>query len=1019
VPEAAASPVFRRPLRLLAGLAGLTVLLGVLVALAPVVAQQPVVSWPQQGRPATSTVLPLAPYRPLEFTATVPCATLQELDDRPRGGDALRTDGSGDQGLSVTVRDGRVAITVSGIELLDQRLPDGPCHYRVLADAGGVRVQRDGRLLAQRPRLLPPPVAELATDAGPQAAAGLAVQLRPDDRYAGRPSALKLALLGAHVLALLATLLLAWRTWRGSDPGPVRPRLSWADAVVVVVSAAWLVLGPLNWDDAWYALMARNAGEAGYIGNYIYMFNAGENPFVASQYLLQAWGSLGGWGLTWLRVLPLLYGLLVWTFLRFTLATALVSGFWGGSPPKPPPRSWVWALLVAHMLWWLPYGMMLRPEPLIAVGTAAVLLLAEIARRRRSLGALALATAVAALSVTVAPTGVVAAAPLVITLPWLLRLLRQRGWAERATVALVAAAAATAVVPVGFADAGLGEVLDATATHRWYYLTLSWYEEISHYNSLLLMGDTGVWGRRAPVILTLAVLALAAIGSGRWAGPTDPLRRLLLRSAITATVALALLSLTPTKWVNHFGAVGPAGTLVLAAALLRSPLPRRSGPTVTVIGVLVIALASGIVYAGPNLWRPYSDWGQPFGNHLLPEDTRYELSLLAPHYGSIFLRNPLVWLVLAGLIAAGLAWWRRRGGSTVLTVDRGLLLAVTGFSVALLLAVFCYAPVRQYPGWTVGLSNLRALAGQPCGLATAVQVLGPSGPQPQPVGAPERSGDFALATAASRPVSPPSAGTPMWHDSVPPARAEQAGEQGALITPWFRLPQSPDSAATHLSVPVAAGTVRGQQVRVQFGTGDPADPRPTRTVELQLPPGAGPSTWHQLPVQLDDSHATAVRILAEDEVTGAGSWLAVTAPSLTSWQPVRTVTRGQPAFADQLSAVLWPCVDQVAISGGIVQPPAVRLITGDGIPGFILHNPYSPEWGGTFVQVQANATYVQLEARIHPSGPPTRAWGQVQRVVYDHPVGRVDVTTRTSLQPGWQREMPVTGEAYSGREFIG
>ncbi len=1003
---------------LLAALAGLTVLLGVLVPLAPVVAQQQVVSWPQQGRPAVSTVLPLAPYRPLEFTATVPCATLRALDDRPRGGDALRTRGSDEQGLTVTVRDGRVAITVSGVALLDQPVPDGPCGYRVMADAGGVRVERDGRLVAERPGVLPPQVAELGTDAGPQAAAGLTVALRPDDRYAGRPSALKLALLVAHGLALLATLLLAWRTWRGSGPGAVRPRPSLADAVVVVVSAAWLVLGPLNWDDAWYALMARNAGEAGYIGNYIYMFNAAENPFVASQYLLQAWGGLGGWGLTWLRVLPLLYGLLVWVLLRCTLHFALVSGDASYNSHPYPPRWSVWALALAHMLWWLPYGMMLRPEPLIAVGLAAVLLLAELARRRRSLGVLALATAVAALSVTVAPTGLVAAAPLVITLPWLLGLLRELGWAERATVVLVAVAAATAVVPVGFADAGLGEVLDATATHRWYYLTLSWYEEISHYDSLLVLGDTGVWGRRAPVILTLAVLALAAIGSGRWAGPADPLRRLLLTSAITATVALALLSLTPTKWVNHFGAVGPAGTLVLTAALLRSPLPRRSGPAVTVIGVLIIALASGIVYAGPNLWRPYSDWGQPFGNHLLPEDTRYELSQLAPHYGPVFLRNPLVWLVLAGLIAAGLTWWRRRGNTTWLTVDRGLLLAVTGFSVALLLAVFCYAPVRQYPGWTVALSNLRTLAGQPCGLATAVQVLGPSGPQPQPVGAADRDGDFVLSTAASRPVSPPSAGIPVWHDAVPAARAERAEEQGTLTTPWFRLP--PDSAATHLSVPVAAGTVRGQQVRVQFGTGDPADPRPVRTEELQLPPGAGPNTWHQLPVHLpEDDRATAVRILASDEVTGAGSWLAVAAPSLTSWQSVRTVTRGQPVFADQLSAVLWPCVDQVAISDGIVAPPAVRLITGDDIPGFILNNPYNPEWGGTFVQVQANATYVQLESRIHPSGPPTRNWGQVQRVVYEHPVGLVDVTERTSLEPGWQREMPVTGEAYSGREYSG
>ncbi|MQA13813.1 MAG: arabinosyltransferase [Pseudonocardiaceae bacterium] len=1012
-------------------LAGVTLVLGVLVALAPVVAEEPVVSWPRDGQSPTSTMLPLSPYRPLAFDATVPCASLRALDSRPLGGDALRTvpaptdpstrpsTGPATEGLTVAVADGRVTVSVSGTDVATDRLPDGDCRYRVMADAAGVRVDRDGQRIARQPGLLPPQVAELATEAGPAAAAGLAVELRPDDRYAGHPSALKLALLVAHGVALAATLLLAVRLWRGRDGqrALVVPQRSWADGVVVAVSAAWAVLGPVNWDDSWYTLMARNAGEAGYLGNYIYMFNATEAPFVAAQYVMQLWGTLGGWGLLWMRVLPLVYGLLVWVILRF----ALVSGDASHGSHRHS-RAVPAALLVAHLLWWLPYGMMLRPEPLIAVFAAAVLLLAEIARRRRSLGALVLATSATALAVTVSPTGIVAGAPLVMTLPWLLALLRERGWGQRVTVVVVAAAAATIAVPVGFADASLGEVLDATATHSWYYLTLSWYEEIVHYNDLLIMGDTGVWGRRAPVLLTLAVLAVVAMGSGRQSGSGDALRRLLLSSAITMAVALVLLAVTPTKWVNHFGAVGPAGTVVLTAALLRSPLPRRAGSTVRTVAVVVLALATAVVFAGPNLWRPFSDWGQPFGNHLLPEGTRYELSLLAPHIFGVYLRNPVVWLVFAGLLAAGLAWWRRRGGRAPLTTDRGLLVAASVASVTLLLAVFVYAPIRQYPGWTVALSNVRALAGQHCGLAGAVQVLAPQGPQPTATGSPERSGDFALAAGRPAPLTAPSAGTTVWHDSVPPRAGDLADEQGTVTTPWFALP---DSAATHLSVPVAAGTVRGQQVTVQFGTGDPADPRPTSTVEPALDRSAGRDTWQQVTVALDsqgssgDSRATAFRIEARDEVTGDGSWLAIAAPSLTSWQPVRTLTRGQPVFADQLSAVLWPCVDQVPISDGIVTPPSVRLLTDDGIPRFVLRNPHDPLWGGTFVQVERVATYVRQASRIHPAGPPTRSWGQVRRVVYDHPFGLVEVSTDTSLEPGWERETPVTGEAYSGRKFLG
>ncbi|PZP74555.1 MAG: hypothetical protein DI592_20360 [Stenotrophomonas maltophilia] len=88
---------------------------------------------------------------------------------------------------------------------------------------------------------------------------------------------------------------------RGSDPrtgvevaltsvSPSRPTV---DGVVTLVSAAWVVLSPMQNDDSWYLLMARGAGPTGYIGNQIYMFNATENPFVGSQYLMALWGQLG------------------------------------------------------------------------------------------------------------------------------------------------------------------------------------------------------------------------------------------------------------------------------------------------------------------------------------------------------------------------------------------------------------------------------------------------------------------------------------------------------------------------------------------------------------------------------------------------------------------------------------------------------------------------------------------------------------------------------------------------------
>ncbi|MGH3846966.1 MAG: arabinosyltransferase domain-containing protein, partial [Pseudonocardiaceae bacterium] len=505
----------------IAALALVTGVLGILAMLAPVTADDPVVSWPRAGQQPSSTVLPLSPYRPLQLTATVPCATLAALDARPAGGEALRTlpaevGTAPGEGLVVSATQGIVTVTASGAQVLRQPLPPGDCVYQVIADAGGLRASRDGANVANRVDLPTPQVAELQTDALTRTS-GLSVQLHTDARYQSSPTALKTVLLIAHGLALVALLVLAWRRWRGDGPGLVRPRPSWADAVVVAVSLAWVVLGPLNIDDSWYLLMARNAMQSGYIGNVIYQFNVTENPFSASQYVMQAWGGLGqflgpdNWSLAWLRLVPLGYGLAGYALLRVLVATVLgrVARHRRGIP---------WAVAAAHLLWWLPYGMTLRPEPLIALGTAAVFVLAELSRRRRSVGVFAAAVAAAALTVTASPTGAVAAAPLVLCLPWLWQWWRATTMRNRLAALLLVGAAASIVIPVGFADATLGDVLESVAVHRWYYRQHAWYDEYLHYANLLVGDDRGAWGKRLPVLVTLAVLFAVALGTGRRAG---------------------------------------------------------------------------------------------------------------------------------------------------------------------------------------------------------------------------------------------------------------------------------------------------------------------------------------------------------------------------------------------------------------------------------------------------------------------------------------------------------------------
>lgn len=961
---------------LIAVLAGLTVLLGIGVMAAPVVADDPVVTWPKAGASATSTVLPLSPYRPLDIEATVPCATLRAV--AAGGGTALNTYPGG-PGLSVRAQQGSVRFWVSGVNVLEEPLRAEPCGYRVRADAGGVHVWRDGTELVSRRDLLPPQVSELSTQADGRASAGLAVTLHTDARYQSRPSTAKIALLLAHALALATLLVLAWRRWRGTQSmRRLRvPRPAAADGVLLVVAVAWLFLGPANMDDSWYMMMARNAGHDGYIGNFVYMFNVTENPFVLSQYVLQFWGELGGWSLWWMRLVPTICGLVTWVLLRVLLATVL-----GRAATL---RAVPWALLVAHLVWYLPYGTTLRPEPFIVLCAAATLVFAEAAALRHSVGAFAVAVVFAALAVTCSPSGLVAAAPLVLSTVWLVPLLRRQPWAGRVAIALLLAAAATVVVPVGFADATLADVLEASRVHNWYYLSFSWYQEFLHYNTLL---NTAGWARRLPVLLTLVILVVVALASGRGGMGRDPIQRLVVVSTITSALALALLSLSPTKWVNHFHAVAAAPTVLLAAALLRSPLPRRAGSVVTSVSVLLVVGAVSLSFAGNNYWVPFTDAGQRFGHHLDIDPTTNNM---APHLGPLYLRNPLLWIGVA-LVAFGWARWRRGRGKLVrVGPDRAVLASASIGSVLLMVALFGYAPIAQAPGWTVARSGVSTLFGHGCGLASDVTVKLPSRQQ---LGVPAtpatRTGDFVNTRPAPIPADPWPTPTAVWHDDQPDGATTSTGE---LTTGWYPLP--PSTTASHVTVPLA-GRLAGQDLRVQFGRGGQVTGEESLVPDPRRPVGE----WQQLSVPLPPQPPQAVRIVAGDRITGPDSWLAVAEPRLTESRPITEVTQGQPVMANHMMTALWPCVDQVGIRDGVTDTPTVHLTTDENLPTEWPYNISNVSWGGAWAETASEWVQIKLDADL-PGGPPRLPWGQVFLIRYRYPVGqfdlRVDQRSRSGL----------------------
>jgi hypothetical protein len=1065
VGDSALTPTIPRPsstatrqATVLAVLAVLTLIAAIGALLAPVVADDPVVRWPQAGQPPRSTVLPLVPYRPLRLEARVPCTALSALSQRPEGGDALRTlpvtagkGGRISQGLVVAVHSGVVQVSASGRILVRELLPADSCMYRVLADAGGVRVLRSpgaggpqdpGAGVPQDPGAGVPPengakrasapvpvpqVNELVTDLeGQPAAAHLAVTLHPDSRYESSPTALKSVLLAICAVGLLMLLGLGWRWWGGDKLPGRRPRLRAADAVLVVVSGAWLLLAPTNFDDPWYELMARGANISGSVGNAIYMFNVSENPFVASQYVLQAWGALGGCGLAWMRLVPLIYGLVTWLLLRLLLATFDLE----------TARA-AWALLVAYLLWWLPYGMTLRPEPLIVLLAAATLLLSELARRRHSVGVLAVAATTAALAVSASPSGLVAVAPLVLALPWLWVWWRARPAMARLAAVLLGVATATSLVLVGCADATLGDVLEATAVHQWYYQAFPWYREFVHYQTILSFQDSSQWARRAPVVVTIAVLLTVAIASiaaarqaatGAVANGDDPMRRLLVSGAACSALALALLAPTPTKFVNHFGAAAAAPIVLLTAALLRAPLrlpvrPRRADIVTAAAATALLVGAVSWSFAGPNIWRPYSDRGQPFGNHLTLAQDRVDLVSVRPKLGPVQLANPLVWVAVALAAAAAMWWWRRRGLDRGPAPDRAVLVAGSTAIVLMTIVVFSWAPVRQYPGWSVALSAVRSARGEPCALSDYAQIAVDTPAQPVPVGTPTTTGSFAAAARQPAPVPPPAAGTLVWHNAVG-YDAERDVDSGALtrpagwlMTPWFRLPAAlPSGGGSTLLLPVL-GAAAGQRLTLQYATATGPDPAVAGELALQLDRAVPRTEWNELPVALDrlgKARPSSVRLVMWTQTAGADSWLAVGQPRLADWRPMSTLTAGRPVYVDQLTAALLPCLDQVGVEHGIARPPQVLVLSDEGFGRGFLDLGFEVWRGGTQVPASRSATTVRIPSRLMPSGPATLPWGRVVRVIYDHPVGLVDVRFGQLQRPGWTRMPTLAAINYHG-----
>jgi arabinosyltransferase B/arabinosyltransferase C len=64
--------------------------------------------------------------------------------------------------------------------------------------------------------------------------------------------------------------------------------------------------------------------------------------------------------------------------------------------------------------------------------------------------------------------------------------------------------------------------------------------------------------------------------------------------------------------------------------------------------------------------------------------------------------------------------------------------------------------------------------------------------------------------------------------------------------------------------------------------------------------------------------------------------------------------------------------------------------------------------------VSRSATTVRIPSRLVPSGPAALPWGRVETLIYDYPVGLVDLHISQVQRAGWTRLPTLAATNYHG-----
>jgi arabinosyltransferase A len=708
---------FARLIAVVAGIAG--VLLCGLVPLLPVKQTTATILWPQAPGPdglITDVTAPLVSGAPLAIDVSIPCRAIATLPAAgglvfstvPPGGIEASRNGlfvrANADVVVVAFRDSVAAVAPRAA------VASGACStLHIWANVGGVGADfigipgATGSLSAEKK----PQIAGVFTDLQLAAQPGLSARIDVDTRFITSPTALKLAVMVLGVASVVASVVALAVLDRRSGRGVTGAwRRFWrvglatwiADIGVVGTLLLWHVIGAISSDDGYNLTIARVSGEAGYSANYYRFFGATEAPFDWYQSVLAQLASISTAGV-WMRAPATLAGIATWLILSRWALPRL-------GRRLAVNRIAVWTAGAVFLAAWLPFNNGLRPEPLIAFGAVATWVLVENAIGTRRLWPAALAIIVAVFSVTLAPQGLIAVAPLLVGGRAIARTINSRRPVDGLLAPLATLASSMALIfVVVFSDQTLATVAESARIKYVVGPTIAWYQEFLRYYFLTVEDsvDSSLTRRFAVLVLLLCLFGMLAVLLRRGGVPgmaKGPVWRLIGATAI----GLLLLTFTPTKWTVQFGAfAGLAGALgaVTAFAFARVGLHSRRNLALYVTALLfVLAWAT----SGINGWFYVGNYGVPWFD-------KQPVIAGIPVLG-IFLLLAMVTGVIAGWLHFRMDY---AGHTEVANTRRNRVLASTPLLVVAVILVvlevgsMAKGAAQRYPVYTTAKANVAAL----------------------------------------------------------------------------------------------------------------------------------------------------------------------------------------------------------------------------------------------------------------------------------------------------------------------